>query len=299
MQQPACNSTAGLRCPQTSVCRSCREAGRCERMRSMGDGCIVTGMPGQLQLGVYSKETGSEVVVLPFEVSSTSWAADADDSDQDLTPHGCSHCDCPYMHISSQPWKVQPPESLRLVLQVQAPAPPVPFAPPAPYAKPAPLPPLLREHLEAGLSLEPRTCFRDSPRTWSMSGSSLDSSVGSADSAAITEDPEDEKAELLLEATAVQDTPRMRPMRNKFHKTRICRFFLEGKCRKKGACNYAHGEQEMSTQPDLRRTKMCPAVVSGGACTSPCCTFAHSASELRAEPKADSPKAAKQRAVVV
>lgn len=52
--------------------------------------------------------------------------------------------------------------------------------------------------------------------------------------------------------------------RNKFRKTKMCKFFEAGKCRKRTSCNFAHSEAEMKPLPDLRRTKLCPSVLEGG-----------------------------------
>jgi len=54
-----------------------------------------------------------------------------------------------------------------------------------------------------------------------------------------------------------------------------------GKCRKRGSCNFAHSEEEMSDLPDLRCTKMCPKVLEGGKCDALECQFAHTESEIR------------------
>mmetsp|Transcript_11414 Transcript_11414/g.30793 ORF Transcript_11414/g.30793 Transcript_11414/m.30793 type:complete len:521 (+) Transcript_11414:44-1606(+) len=75
-----------------------------------------------------------------------------------------------------------------------------------------------------------------------------------------------------------------RATRNKFHKTKMCTFFLVGRCRKRGSCNFAHSEQELSDPPNLRCTKMCPAVLAGEVCASDDCSFAHCESELRPSP---------------
>jgi len=75
-----------------------------------------------------------------------------------------------------------------------------------------------------------------------------------------------------------------RVARNMFHKTKMCNFFLAGKCRKHGSCNFAHSEAELSHPPDLHCTKMCPSVAGGVACTDANCKFAHEDSELRKKP---------------
>eukprot|EP00446_Apocalathium_sp_SHHI-4_P051602 CAMPEP_0177357788 /NCGR_PEP_ID=MMETSP0368-20130122/35246_1 /TAXON_ID=447022 ORGANISM="Scrippsiella hangoei-like, Strain SHHI-4" /NCGR_SAMPLE_ID=MMETSP0368 /ASSEMBLY_ACC=CAM_ASM_000363 /LENGTH=444 /DNA_ID=CAMNT_0018820211 /DNA_START=123 /DNA_END=1455 /DNA_ORIENTATION=- len=73
-----------------------------------------------------------------------------------------------------------------------------------------------------------------------------------------------------------------RAVRNKFHKTKLCNFFQNGRCTKHRSCNFAHAREELSDLPDLRQTKLCPAVLEGGECAFPDCNFAHSPSEVRA-----------------
>jgi len=74
-----------------------------------------------------------------------------------------------------------------------------------------------------------------------------------------------------------------RALRNKFHKTKLCNFFQNGRCTKHRSCNFAHAREELSDLPDLRQTKLCPAVLEdGGECAVTDCNFAHSPSEVRA-----------------
>mmetsp|Transcript_29986 Transcript_29986/g.95733 ORF Transcript_29986/g.95733 Transcript_29986/m.95733 type:complete len:419 (-) Transcript_29986:387-1643(-) len=72
-----------------------------------------------------------------------------------------------------------------------------------------------------------------------------------------------------------------RPGQNKFHKTKLCKFHMSGRCRKRGGCDFAHSPEEMQPLPDLFCTKLCPMLLSGGECHESACSFAHSEAELR------------------
>mmetsp|Transcript_26031 Transcript_26031/g.69201 ORF Transcript_26031/g.69201 Transcript_26031/m.69201 type:complete len:502 (-) Transcript_26031:386-1891(-) len=69
--------------------------------------------------------------------------------------------------------------------------------------------------------------------------------------------------------------------RNKFYKTKMCSFFLSGKCKKASSCSFAHSADEMSQLPDLTCTKLCSMVLNGETCRVQGCTFAHHQDELR------------------
>mmetsp|Transcript_69933 Transcript_69933/g.169258 ORF Transcript_69933/g.169258 Transcript_69933/m.169258 type:complete len:432 (+) Transcript_69933:112-1407(+) len=67
-----------------------------------------------------------------------------------------------------------------------------------------------------------------------------------------------------------------------FHKTRLCRFYDSGRCRRGRACRFAHGRQELRTRPDLQCTKLCPNVLRGERCPfGRHCMYAHSLGQLR------------------
>jgi hypothetical protein len=64
-------------------------------------------------------------------------------------------------------------------------------------------------------------------------------------------------------------------------KTRLCRFFVENRCKRGKACTFAHGLADVQLKPDLFRTRLCNSVKEGRSCQNPHCTFAHSVEELR------------------
>jgi hypothetical protein len=65
-----------------------------------------------------------------------------------------------------------------------------------------------------------------------------------------------------------------------FVKTRMCRYYPEGKCSLGQECKFAHEDTEIRAVPDFRKTRMCEAFKSGG-CSLGDCPFAHDRSELK------------------
>jgi len=67
-----------------------------------------------------------------------------------------------------------------------------------------------------------------------------------------------------------------------FDKTRLCKFYAKGKCKRGQACTFAHGEVEVQAQPDFFRTQLCVDFVRSGACKAGSrCSYAHDPQELR------------------
>lgn len=64
-------------------------------------------------------------------------------------------------------------------------------------------------------------------------------------------------------------------------KTRMCVYYLQGRCKYGDACTYAHFYDELKKAPaNLRKTKLCDLFLVGH-CTDADCNFAHSSDELR------------------
>lgn len=63
-------------------------------------------------------------------------------------------------------------------------------------------------------------------------------------------------------------------------KTKLCHFHVQGLCTRGSRCTFAHGDEEMSVQPNLIKTRMCMNFQQG-KCNYPYCNFAHSYEELR------------------
>lgn len=66
-------------------------------------------------------------------------------------------------------------------------------------------------------------------------------------------------------------------------KTRLCAYFLEGKCGYGSNCSFAHSATEIKNVPDLRKTQLCTKFAEG-KCHNKNCNYAHGAAELRDPP---------------
>jgi hypothetical protein len=66
-------------------------------------------------------------------------------------------------------------------------------------------------------------------------------------------------------------------------KTKMCSFFLEGKCTYGTDCTFAHSAIEVRAGPDLRKTSLC-AKFAAGKCNDANCSYAHGEAELRDPP---------------
>eukprot|EP00444_Apocalathium_aciculiferum_P011352 CAMPEP_0183454796 /NCGR_PEP_ID=MMETSP0370-20130417/124967_1 /TAXON_ID=268820 /ORGANISM="Peridinium aciculiferum, Strain PAER-2" /LENGTH=92 /DNA_ID=CAMNT_0025646331 /DNA_START=12 /DNA_END=286 /DNA_ORIENTATION=+ len=65
-------------------------------------------------------------------------------------------------------------------------------------------------------------------------------------------------------------------------KTKMCKYFAKGRCKRGQACTWAHGEEELMARPDLFRTQLCVDFAAVGKCQSGGqCRFAHGSDMLR------------------
>mmetsp|Transcript_81612 Transcript_81612/g.257386 ORF Transcript_81612/g.257386 Transcript_81612/m.257386 type:complete len:384 (-) Transcript_81612:205-1356(-) len=81
-----------------------------------------------------------------------------------------------------------------------------------------------------------------------------------------------------------------------FHKTKMCKFHLMGKCARSAGCLFAHGDEELQPMPNFHRTRMCPDLCETGRCDKGfACTYAHSTKELRTRTGKKASKACGER----
>lgn len=67
-----------------------------------------------------------------------------------------------------------------------------------------------------------------------------------------------------------------------FFKTRLCRFFVRGKCFKGNGCSHAHSRDELHQRPNLAKTSLCRHWSAAKFCEKGSeCSYAHGLSELR------------------
>jgi len=69
-------------------------------------------------------------------------------------------------------------------------------------------------------------------------------------------------------------------IKQQFQKTKMCAFFMRGKCLRGGDCVYAHSRAELQQNPDLTKTRLCGNFLRQ-KCFEPDCKFAHGRDELR------------------
>lgn len=65
-----------------------------------------------------------------------------------------------------------------------------------------------------------------------------------------------------------------------FTKTRLCKFFVEGKCTRGKKCTFAHGEEDKDSQPQPVYMKLCKTLIATGRCKNPNCRYAHSKEDI-------------------
>jgi hypothetical protein len=70
-------------------------------------------------------------------------------------------------------------------------------------------------------------------------------------------------------------------IRKQFRKTKLCSYYLAGRCTFGSQCFYAHNPEDIQDAPDLKKTKLCIAWQDGTCANGADCGFAHGAKELR------------------
>jgi hypothetical protein len=68
--------------------------------------------------------------------------------------------------------------------------------------------------------------------------------------------------------------------KQQFFKTTLCKYNLEGSCKKGELCSHAHSLDELQVKPVLTKTRMCKKILRLGNCNDSECTFAHDIGEL-------------------
>jgi hypothetical protein len=66
-------------------------------------------------------------------------------------------------------------------------------------------------------------------------------------------------------------------MKRQLFKTKMCRHFLNGKCKYNKECTFSHDQSELLVRKDMSKTKLCKKT----NCSDKNCTYAHSVVEIR------------------
>ena len=66
-------------------------------------------------------------------------------------------------------------------------------------------------------------------------------------------------------------------MKRQLFKTKMCRHFLNGKCKYNADCTFSHDRSELLVRKDMAKTKLCKKP----NCSDSACTYAHSLDEIR------------------
>lgn len=73
-----------------------------------------------------------------------------------------------------------------------------------------------------------------------------------------------------------------RPNEEILIKTKMCKFFMQGKCSKGETCQFAHTCDDLQCRPNLHKTRLCMAFQRTGSCREgTSCKYAHGINELR------------------
>lgn len=84
-----------------------------------------------------------------------------------------------------------------------------------------------------------------------------------------------------------------------FFKTRVCKFYAAGRCKRGKNCTFAHGDTKVQPLPDFYKTRLCATLLRTGQCLNgDQCGYAHSKADIRdsAKPVAEAAKVAQVRA---
>lgn len=78
-------------------------------------------------------------------------------------------------------------------------------------------------------------------------------------------------------STVDSDTAPFNAMKQQLFKTKMCRHFLNGRCKYSEKCTFSHDHRELTVRNDFAKTKLCKKL----NCSDLSCGYAHSVSELR------------------
>eukprot|EP00931_Biecheleriopsis_adriatica_P072961 TRINITY_DN4733_c0_g2_i1.p1 TRINITY_DN4733_c0_g2~~TRINITY_DN4733_c0_g2_i1.p1 ORF type:complete len:254 (+),score=49.42 TRINITY_DN4733_c0_g2_i1:102-863(+) len=84
----------------------------------------------------------------------------------------------------------------------------------------------------------------------------------------------------IMDSASQCASPMKRKVKQQYVATRLCKFFLEGRCTRGTDCTFAHGETR--DLPDYAKTRLCEQFMNTGGCTKgDACKFAHGKEEMQ------------------
>ena len=78
-------------------------------------------------------------------------------------------------------------------------------------------------------------------------------------------------------STVESESVTFNAMKQQLFKTKMCRHFLNGRCKYSENCTFSHDKAELTIRTDFAKTKLCKKP----GCVDPVCGYAHSSDELR------------------
>jgi hypothetical protein len=74
-----------------------------------------------------------------------------------------------------------------------------------------------------------------------------------------------------------ETSPPFNAMKQQLFKTKMCRHFLNGRCKYSDKCTFSHNQNELTVRGDFSKTKLCKKA----NCNDSTCGYAHTVKELR------------------
>ena len=78
-------------------------------------------------------------------------------------------------------------------------------------------------------------------------------------------------------STVDSDSFSFNAMKQQLFKTKMCRHFINGRCKYSEKCTFSHDQAELAVRTDFAKSKLCKKT----SCVDPACGYAHSVDELR------------------
>merc|ERR1719487_2445480 len=116
-----------------------------------------------------------------------------------------------------------------------------------------------------------------------LSSKSTTCSLASDEESADGDSPTPTEVDSLVQDPVSQGSDRASKLVNPaLKRTKMCKFYAKGVCKRGASCNFAHEQVALQPQPNLYRTRLCVAFAESGHCKNgDSCRYAHGAEQLR------------------